>query len=826
MRQFFVVYGARLVLGLLLCGAVSPSYAVTPVSGYYQGDAGLTASQRAGREIWYKATAGNDRFHTYVFQQRLGILIDWYRVLNSEERDDRFAAWGLINDPDCCQPGSDGCPAKNLSETYGLDWCPGDDDLLAHVGKTGYWDPACDFQEAEDIENPFAENIPPDQRQSSCDLKFGTSTGALGLRKFPNPKFDQQRWLALNGGNAGTWEGFNGRLSDNPASSDYNLSRLGDGSIEPPFLVGMACGACHIAFDPLNPPADPRHPEWANLKGVVGNQYARVSELMVSGMPLNSIEWQVFAHARPGATDTSAVPNDQVNNPGTQNVLLNLTQRPLFDELVDRWRKTDSCEAGESEKSCWCEPGKPGKCWRRSEQMQPVHHILKGGGDSVGADIAIQRVYINIGSCSEACWVNHLTDLRQLDPQQRGYGQTAMDIGQCRRDCPEFRAIEDRVGSVLDFLILSPKTRATDLLEARRNVKKKADPSTEYEYDDLVEDLNAEFGENAVSRGKLVYAQNCARCHSSQKGEPEALDFHAASSTGGVRSDWLGDDVPTPATEVGTFRCRALHSNHMQGHIWDEFSSTTYKQRPPGPGISEPADGGRGYYRDISLVSTWAHAPFLHNNALGPELCGKPENQANDFYRLTAVDADGELLPVSEQPPCWQYDPSVDGRFRLYTASMTDLLNPADRTPKITRLNSDIVLDIGPKIWDGEKETKVFGLQVVVPEGTRAGLLGNFQYKDFVVDLVLAKTRPKELRARLGRNLDKKETDRVVADLESIIREALADPAQMLGSIKKRPYLLELYSSCTADIENTGHDFGGELSASDKQALIAFLATL
>src|SRR5262245_23471114 len=65
--------------------------------GFYAGEAGLNPSERAGREIWYKATAGNGRFHTYSFHQRVGVLIDWYRVLNANERGDRFAAWGIIN---------------------------------------------------------------------------------------------------------------------------------------------------------------------------------------------------------------------------------------------------------------------------------------------------------------------------------------------------------------------------------------------------------------------------------------------------------------------------------------------------------------------------------------------------------------------------------------------------------------------------------------------------------------------------------------------------------------------------------------------------------
>ena len=59
-------------------------------------------------------------------QQRIGVLIDWYRVLNSKERDDRFRAWGVINDPGCCVPGSEGCPAKSAEDTFGFDWCPGD----------------------------------------------------------------------------------------------------------------------------------------------------------------------------------------------------------------------------------------------------------------------------------------------------------------------------------------------------------------------------------------------------------------------------------------------------------------------------------------------------------------------------------------------------------------------------------------------------------------------------------------------------------------------------------------------------------------------------
>jgi len=789
-------------------------------SGFYLGESGLTPSQRAGREIWYKATAGNARFHTYVFQQRLGVWIDWYRVLRADERAQRFKTWGLINDPDCCTPGSPGCPARSMEETYGFDYCAGDEALLPHVGKEGYRDPACDFQDA-----PIAQNDvhgPGDQRQSSCDLAFGTSTGALGYRKFPNPRFDAQKWRALNDGKVGTWAGYGRRLSDD-ATTDGRTSRIGDGSIEPPFLIGVSCGSCHIAFDPLNPPKDPARPEWSNIKGGIGNQYLRISEIMVSGMPVDSPEWQIFAHARPGTSDTSAVPTDQVNNPGTINALIDISQRPVFEgEEVTAWRKVASCDASSVEgETCWCEPGRSTKCWRKSKQTETVHHILKGGEDSIGALGAIQRVYFNIGSCAEACWVNHLTDLRQVDPNQRNFGQTPFGIGQCRRDCPNFRAIEDRLPDILAFF-LSKENDATDLHVARANALKARKPAASYEYDDLVEDLEREFGAGAVARGREVFAETCARCHSSvpeEKAGPfRNRDFRAVSTTTGLREDWMGNDQSTPAAEVDTFRCRSLHSNHMSGHVWEEFGSQTLRARAQVPGSREPSDGGRGYYRNISLLSVWAHAPFMHNNALGPEICGWGGKGPYEFYRPVYVDSENRLLPDNQQPACWAYDPTVEGRFKLYKESMRMLLNPQERIPKITKLDRDIVLDLGPKVMDGEDERKLFGFTVTVPAGASAGALGNFQHKQFAVDLVLAKLDRKQLEKKRGPEL--------AGEIAQVAEEVLANPAALIDTLRKRPKLVEAYSSCTDLIENKGHRFGENLSVQDKNALTAFLATL
>ena len=89
------------------------------------------------------------------------------------------------------------------------------------------------------------------------------------------------------------------------------------------------------------------------------------------GMPKTSIEWQMFTHARPGVTDTSAISHDQVNNPGTMNSIINLAQRPLFTgEVVTKWRKADTCGGEKDEDKCWCEPGRDNKCWARSTQQR------------------------------------------------------------------------------------------------------------------------------------------------------------------------------------------------------------------------------------------------------------------------------------------------------------------------------------------------------------------------------------------------------------------------------------------------------------------------
>ena len=811
-RSQFASIIVLLAFALLATPAFSAEYYEDP--GFCSSYEGLTPSERAGCQIWFYAAADNDRFHTYVFQQRLGVMIDWYRVLNTKERGDRFKAWGLINDPGCCVPGSKDCQAKSYDETYGFDWCPGDEELLKFVGETGYRDPACNFADAP--WEAAGHGGSTDNREDPCSLRFGTSSGAMGLRKFPNPRFDAEAWKTLNG-SLGSWEAFGKYLSDDDKAPDYRKNHLIDGSVEPPFLIGMACGTCHISHDPLNPPKDPSNPKPENIKGLLGAQYSRLSEVLGSGMSPHSLEWQMFAHARPGTVDTSAVPNDQVTNPGTMNALMNLERRPVFEETVVKWRRTGSCPDDASFQDCWCEPGKPGKCWEYGEKLEKeIHHILKGGEDSTGALEAIQRVYINIGSCSEQCWVNHITDLRQADPEHRGFGQTPFDVGQCRRDCSSFRAIEDRLQNVADFLF---SARATDLHVARGLPNRAA----------LVRQLDREYGQGAVERGRQKFGERCARCHSTQTGPVESRDYWAMAPSEydgkpPIRVDWLGNDERTPVTEVGTNRSRSLHSNHMKGHIWQMYGSEDLRANADILDVPEASGGGRGYYRNISLISLWATAPFLHNNAIGPEVCGNPANKRNDFYHSPYVDENGE--PIDNPPPCWEYDPSVAGRYKLYKASMDMLLNPDKRIPKITMLDKDVIIDAGPRLFDKGNENA--GFTLVIPAGVQAAFVGSLNHKELIKDVVLSKTAPGDLRDKfLAKGFDEDEAGRIVEGFGKALDKIKSNPLGAIDVVAEHHDFIEQnYLNTTDFIENKGHTFGEDLSDSEKKDLTAFLATL
>jgi hypothetical protein len=233
--------------------------------------------------------------------------------------------------------------------------------------------------------------------------------------------------------------------------------------------------------------------------------------------------------------------------------------------------------------------------------------------------------------------------------------------------------------------------------------------------------------------------------------------------------------------------------------------------------------GGRGYYRPTSLLSVWAFAPFMHNDAIGPEICGKPADATIDFYVSPYVTRDGK--PVQNPPGCWTFDPSVEGRWRLYKASMEDLLNPKMRIPKMLLTYEDIVVDVAPKIKIGNNET---GLSLRIPKGRPVVLLNSLRFKDLVQDIILVDSNPAKLEAKY-KELITAERLRALRDGLMKLRAYLLaqrghvtlDLTQELGD-----FVQSYYSNVLGRIENDGHTFGENLSDHEKQALIAFLATL
>ena len=89
-----------------------------------------------------------------------------------------------------------------------------------------------------------------------------------------------------------------------------------------PYVVGMACGFCHVSFNPLKPPDDPEKPQWENLSSTIGNQYFNASRIFGNGAAADSYAYQLFHSWAPGTVDTSFIATDNLNNPSNINSIL------------------------------------------------------------------------------------------------------------------------------------------------------------------------------------------------------------------------------------------------------------------------------------------------------------------------------------------------------------------------------------------------------------------------------------------------------------------------------------------------------------------------
>jgi cytochrome c5 len=514
----------------------------------------------------------------------------------------------------------------------------------------------------------------------------GTPAGIVGLRRFDNPAFDASKW----------------------SIQAYLHDRA---SIEPPYLVGMACGFCHVGLSPVNPPADPNRATWANLLPTIGNQYFEEGKLFSLNMTPSDFRWHVASQQPAGTSDTSRFATDHINNPNAINTIFNLSFRPAAAEKM------------------------------RDGSIQQVPHILKDGADSVGIAGASLRVYVNIGMCGDYSVTLHDPIDGVKTPQQ------PFDMDRARADCEDWRATEARMPAAAAFL----KTQSPPLLAA-------APGGSAYLTADQV----------ALRQGKFAFADKCAVCHSSKQ-PPAGTADHArwyresVLAADFLTGNFLSDDQRYPVTVIGTNVARAVGSNATRAHIWDQFSSDTYKGLPPAgtlKGLYNPRDpgrpitfdlpaGGRGYYRTAALTGLWATAPYLHNNSVGV------------FVK----------------------DPSVSARMAAFGDGMEKLLWPEKRlgvrSIPVTTTDSTVAISGTTR-------------KLRIPSGTP-------------IDYI-ARVDPTEL-ARL--------VDRV--PLINLVLKLTPDDV-----ILSRLLARNLAPDFVAD---RGHTFGAELPDADKRALIEFLKT-
>ena len=492
----------------------------------------LTKEEVMGRNTWLLWTGGSQTMLDTMASESYGLL-DIVKVLDSRQRSTRFKEAGLINEP--------GYKQATEPDEYGL------------------W-----------IDEPVEGVTTTDQQIKAAGIEefvYGKSTGILGLRLYPNSKFDaaaKKKWDP------------NKFYNDPEYYTDPDLIR--------PYRVGMTCAICHIAHHPLNPPADPESPEWKNLASAIANQYIREGKVFASGLKRGDFLWEMLDKQPPGTSDTSRIATDHINNPNTINAIFNLGSRVAVAQLNDKEKAAASAQLLTGDKSA----------------TKHVPHILKDGSDSIGVPGATIRVYINIGLFSEQ-WLKLHNPLIGVQPQQ------PFEIEKAQKNSVYWVATEQRLDNIAKFFM---RVKPMPLRDAPGGT-------------DFID-------EKKMDLGKEVFAETCAECHSSNRPADGQSWTDFAKTDEFLKDNFWSDERRYPVTKIGTNSARALGTNATRGHIWDNFSSETYKELPSVGEISayDPLNtdtpykfkapgGGVGYYRTPSLIAIWTSAPFLHNNALG-----------------------------------------------------------------------------------------------------------------------------------------------------------------------------------------------------------------
>ena len=653
----------------------------------------LSPEEIMGRNTWILWSGGDQRFWNHAAQDSYG-LIDLLKMLDNRKypRGERFKILGLMNEP--------GFRAPSKPDEFGL----------------------C-----------LDEQVQPEPAGID-DTVCGKPSGVLGFRLFPNPEF--------NGAARKKWNG--DRFINDPAY--YN-----DNKLVRPYRVGVACGSCHVAPNPSNPPTDPENPGWENLASAIGNQYINEGKVFACNVEKGGFFYEMLAAQPRGTSDTSRIATDHINNPNAINAIFLLAERECI--------ATPEKMAGET-------LGLPGE----KEEM-PVPHILKDGADSVGVLGAAIRVYVNIGMFSEY-WLTRHDRLLGRTPQK------PFEIPYAREHSVFWRATEERLPNVAAFFRRLKPFHLADAPGGQAYITT----------DSAV-----------MTRGKEVFAENCAACHSSKQpppnidprsGEGKAWFRAAVMAPDFLENNFLSNDKRYPLITIKTNSARAFATNAKAGQIWDNFSSLTYKQLTPVGELEffDPFDQthpikfkakeknvGPGYYRTPSLCSVWSSAPLLHTNMLG---------------KFTG-------------------DPSVAGRMDAFDDAIEKLLWPEKRkgSDSIWRTSQRCYLHIRREYvpWALRFRCDKDGYLNIgpIPTGTPINLIANLEPSLWDMLTVVP---------------------RIKADLEKIRDQQLDDEAAKKVFANLVPDLIKA-NKCPDFIEDKGHYFGTDLSDTDKRALIEYLKT-
>jgi hypothetical protein len=631
----------------MLAGRTAASFKASTDDYFHAMDGGvkLTPQEVAGRNTWIVWTGGNDRFWDYMANNTFGAF-DLLKILSSNphvgycvdpewkpydysrknrEHDFEHSSYTKLSEAECKAKGLKWFTAdrSNRFAWYGLinepcfEQAKGPDQF-------GLW---LDVRKKDCPPDPFAnaKKYPgvkigargmtfKDGKTLPVGSYYGEPAGIVGLRLFPNPDFDEaaeEKWMA--------------EIKKNPDGFYTDKSFYNNKHLIRPYRVGMSCGFCHVGPSPTNPPTNPEHPDWANLNSNPGAQYFWVDRVFIwnpQDAPANFI-FQLFHTSLPGSLDTSFVSTDNINNPRTMNAIYGLAARLKAGE---RWEETlvggdrDNKQFNDYPKTREATKGfkPPGLAIGHDTVFTP--RVLKDGSDSVGALGALNRVYLNIGLFSEE-WLLHFNAL------VGGKRDTPIKISVANKNSTYWQATENMTPDMALFFL---KVKPDKLADTGWFKTHPLDPAK-------------------LARGKIVFAENCARCHSAKQPPNVCLLGHPCKAgqivdNSGAYFDWMRNEVQKPdfldnnflstdrrvsIQEMGINACSPLATNAIRGDIWDNFSSETYKELPATGQITvyNPVDGtptkynmpagGRGYVRPASLISVWSSAPYLQNNSVG-----------------------------------------------------------------------------------------------------------------------------------------------------------------------------------------------------------------